>query len=344
MKVIAMNGFGSIDTFKLEERKIPSPKEKEVRIKIISSGFNPVDWKVRKNWYGGDEKQILGFDCSGIIDAIGNGVTRFKTGDEVFAMTLNSSNGSYSQYSCVPEELVAKKTKNLSFDEAAAIPLAAMTAYRATLAPLTVKKGDFVFIAGAGGGVGSFAVQLLRSAGITNIYTIARNKDSSSFLIEKMGFSKNHILIYSNISYEELKKQVLKMNNERFFNATFDFVGGDMKRLCLELTGYSGHFSTTVPEEKFDFPFWGQNAIPRSRNISVHQVEISAELGSSEKENMRIYEDHLGVIARLLDKNIIKPFIKVIGPFNVDTVKKAHILLENGNVKGKLVMTAVNSK
>ena len=339
MQVVAMNGFGPLDTFALEKRKTPTPETGEVRIRIKSVGFNPVDWKIRKNWYGGDPKQVMGCECSGIVDAIGPGVEDFSVGDEVSAMTFRSSNGSYAQYSCVPQELVIKKPKNLSFNEACIVPLASMTAYRATLAVSAVKKGDIVFVAGAGGGVGSFAIQLLKKAGAAKIYTIARDEKSAHFLIQNAGINKDHILIYAGLSNEELKDKLLTMNEGHFFNATFDFVGGEMKSLCLELTGFSGHFSTIVPEAKFDFPFWEENSIPRGRNLSVHQVAIGAELGSTEKRSMQVYKEHLKIIMDLLEAGELKPpSVTVMGLFSKKTVQQAHELLESGRTKGKLVM------
>lgn len=281
----------------------------------------------------------MGCECSGIVDAIGSCVEDFSIGEEVSAMTFLSSNGSYAQYSCVPQELVIKKPKNLSFNEASIVPLASMTAYRATLAVSAVKKGDVVFVAGAGGGVGSFAIQLLKKAEASEIYTIAKDEESAHFLIQNTGINKDHILIYDGLSNEELKDKILTMNKGRFFHATFDFVGGEMKSLCLELTGFSGHFSTVVPEAKFDFPFWEENSIPRGRNLSVHQVAIGAELGSIEKRDMKIYKNHLKIIMDLLEKGELKPpVVTVMGLLSEKTVQRAHELLESGRVKGKLVM------
>lgn len=339
MKTVAMNGFGGVETFQVEQRALPNPKDGEIRIRIKVAGFNPVDWKIRENWYGGDPKQIMGCDCSGIVDAVSPGEKRFSIGDEVCAMTFRSSNGSYAEFSCVPAELVAKKPKNLSFAEAATIPLAGMTAYRATLAVSAVKKGDVVFVAGAGGGVGSFTVELLKLAEVSAIYTVAKDEESARFLVDKLGIKRDHILLYEGLSRDELREQLLTMNKGELFNATFDLVGDEMKRLCLELTGLSGHFSTIIPEAKFDFPFWGENDIPRGRNLSVHQVAIGAELGSPDRKSLQIYTRHLAILTDWLEnKRIHPPFVTVVGSLSERTVQEAHHLLESGRVRGKLVM------
>jgi NADPH2:quinone reductase len=179
MNAIQMRGFGSSDLFAIKELPKPSPQEGEVQIRIKAAAFNPVDYKIRQGWYKGDSERILGFDCSGIIDAVGTGVSNFKVGDEVYAMTIKSSNGSYAEFVSLPAIFVAKKPASLSFEQAAATPLAAMTAYRATIAASAFKKTDVVFVAGIGGGVGSFAIQFLRKIGVKEIFTIAKDQESA---------------------------------------------------------------------------------------------------------------------------------------------------------------------
>jgi len=340
MQAVVMEGFGSIDRFTIQKVPLPLPKEGEVRIRIKAAGFNPVDWKIREGWYGGDSHQILGCDCSGIIDSLGPQVEQFVLGDEVYAMSLlRSSHGSYTECVCVPVELVARKPKNISFDQAATIPLACMTAYRATYAVSAFKNGDTVFIAGVGGGVGAFAIQFIKNAGAKEVYTIAKDEKSAQFLQKNLGFMQDHILLYEGLSHNQLKEKLLTMNKGRFFNATLDLVGGERKELCLELTGYSGHFSTIVPEKEFSFPLWEETAIPRARNMSIHQVAIAAELGNPDRSYWSIYTRHLNHISQMLENETLKPpFVHVVGPLNVKTVQQAHTLLQEGHVKGKLVM------
>jgi NADPH:quinone reductase-like Zn-dependent oxidoreductase len=240
----------------------------------------------------------------------------------------------------LPEELVARKPNNISFEEAAAIPLAALTAYRATIAVSSVKKEEVVFIAGLGGGVGSFALQFARFSGTQMIYTIAKDEESSLFLQKKMGIERDHIVIYEELNLGQLKEKLLTRNDGRFFNTTLDFVGGEMKRLCLELTGYSGHFVSILPEdEKFNFPIWTYGAIPFARNLSIHQISLGAELRDNNREYWKIYAHHLEHIAQMLENGTINPpSIQIMGSLSANTVQKAHALLEQRRIKGKLVM------
>jgi NADPH:quinone reductase len=342
MKAVEMHKFGSKEVFEERDVPKPSPGNGEVCIQIKASGFNPVDYKLRGGWFPIDPNQILGCDCSGVIESVGEGTPSFSIGDEVYSICgsfFHCSNGGYAEYVCVPAELVAKKPANLTFEEAAAVPLAAMTAYRATLAVSAIKAGDAVFVAGLGGGVGTFAAQFLRVAGVKNVYTVAKGEKSAAFLQKELGMRRDHILIYDGLSSEELKEKLIEMNSGKLFDATLDLVGGKVKELCLDLTGYSGHFSTILPESDFQwFDVWSENSIPRGRNLSIHQVAIGAELGSQDRKTWQIYRRHMGLISQMIESGQVRPIVQNIGPLSAKTVQKAHELLEEGHVKGKLIM------
>ncbi len=344
MKAVVLEAFGDTSHLKLKEMPIPQPKKGEVRIHIHAVGFNPVDFKLRKNMYGGAAVPlILGADCSGVIDAVGPDVTEFSKGDEVFALAFGQcSNGSYAEYLSLPVEFIAKKPKNLSFEEAAVLPIAGLTAYRCLLAPSAIKKGDTIFIANSGGGVGSMAIQFAKYQQARAIFTVARNAESAQFMQKKLGIHPEHIAIYEGHTTEELEQKLLAMNGGRLFDATFDFVGGDMKKLCLELTAHSGHFSTPVGEDdKFFFPVWHRAvSLPFQRCLSLHTIFIGAEAFSGPRSSWSIYAKQLGLISELMEKKAITPPpIHVLGSLSLATIKEAHHLLEGLHVKGKLVMT-----
>ena len=216
-----------------------------------------------------------------------------------------------------------------------------MTAYRAINAVSSINKGDKVFIAGAGGGVGSFAVQLARLAGAVSILTIAANEKSALALQNELGFKNEEILFYAGKTTEELKENLQKLNYDKLFNTTLDFVGKETKKLCLLLTDVSGHFVTILPEShEFNFPVWGgRESICFNRNLSLHFVYVGSEAASGDSSKFGIYKQHLQAITDLIEKGSLKvPNIHILGDLSVETVREAHRLLEEGHVKGKLVM------
>lgn len=343
MKAIVLEAYGDVSHFKLKQVEIPQPKNGEVRVRLKTAGFNPVDYKTRKGAYGGEAPVILGVDCSGVVDAVGPEAKGFSVGDEVIAFPFGQcSNGSYAEFLCLPVEFVTKKPKNISFEQAASIPVVALTAYRAMIAPAALKKGDTIFIAGAGGGVGSFAVQVANYAQVKTIYTVAGSEESSQFLQKQLGIKKEHILLYRNLTVDQMEEKLIAMNGGRLFDSTFDFVGGEMKRLCLKLTGHSGHFATPVLESKaFEFPVWERGAsLCFNRNMSLHFVFVGSESFSGPQASWSIYARQLHSICQWIENGSIKvPPVKTLGHLSVETVKEAHRLLEEGKVKGKLVMT-----
>jgi NADPH:quinone reductase-like Zn-dependent oxidoreductase len=342
MSAVVLHALGGVDNFRFDRVAIPHPAKGEIRIRIKAAAFNPVDFKIRQGEYGDCTPSILGADCSGIIDQIGEAVNNFAVGDEVYAMSFGqSSNGSYAQYVCVPYHFVARKPKHLSFEEAACIPLASLTAYRATLILQSLRKDGAIFIAGAAGGVGTFAVQFARYFHSDFIYTISGSDETSVFLTEKLGIKKEHIISYQGLTTKELTEKLIALNQDNFFIATFDFVGQEMKTLCLELADYSGHVISTVPEEpKTDLSPWSKGSPYFQRNLSIHPIFVGAESYFAKPEAWEIYHEHLMQITHLLNtKKITVPFFRLMGGLSIDTVKNAHRLLETGRVKGKLVMS-----
>lgn len=342
MNAVVLHTLDGSDNFRLDIIPIPHPRKGEIRIKIKAAAFNPVDVKIRQGEYGDCTPLILGADCSGIVDQVGEDVNSFSIGDEVYAMSFGqSSNGSYAQYVCVPYHFVGRKPRHLSFEEAACIPLAALTAYRATSILQSLRKDKAIFIAGAAGGVGSFAVQFARYFHSDSIYTISGSDETFLFLTEKLGIKKEHIIPYQGLTTRELVEKLISINQGNLFIATFDFVGQEMKTLCLELADYSGHVISIVPEvPKSDLSAWSQGSPYFQRNLSIHPVFVGAESYFAQSKAWEIYHEQLMEITRLLDtKKIRVPFCHLIRGLSIESVKNAHRLLETGRVKGKLVMS-----
>jgi len=156
---------GEGGTLSVQEMAVPRPGAGEVLIKVRAAGVNPVDWKVASKRIG----QVPGTDVAGVIDSLGEGVTGWKVGDQVLGFARQS--GSYAEYAVIPVNALARKPKSLTFEEAAGVPIAAETAYRALHEVGGIKSGQTVLIHGAAGGVGSAAVQVARAAGARVIGT-----------------------------------------------------------------------------------------------------------------------------------------------------------------------------
>ena len=169
MKAIYYTKFGSPDVLRFEEVEKPAPKDNELLIKIRAASVNPYDLHfisgkplVVRLMGGGlfkPKRKIPGADMAGTVEAVGPGAMQFKPGDEVFG----DGRGAFAEYACVPETKFAPKPSNLTPDEAAAVPIAALTALQGLRDPGKIRKGQAVLINGASGGVGSFAVQLAKS-------------------------------------------------------------------------------------------------------------------------------------------------------------------------------------
>lgn len=341
MKAVVLEESG----FKLQEMPLPKPNRDEVRIRIKAAGFNPVDAKMREGVYPVPLPCILGADCSGVIDAVGEDFHEFSVGDEVMALAFGQgSNGTYAEYVCVPRAFVVHKPKNLSFAQAASVPLASLTAYRALIWTGALQEGRSVFIAGGSGGVGAIGIQLAKIYKAAPIFTTAGSEESAHLLMEQHGIPKKHILFYKGLDVPQMKHKLIEMHQGELFPACFDFVGGKMKELCFAVADYGAHIASILPENKgFPIELWerGKSA-SFAKNLSVHFLFIGAEAFSGPPKSWNIYRQHLAYLAKLISQDellISEP--EIVGSLSRETVVKAHEKL--GSAKGKLVML-VDSK
>src|SRR5215211_1323304 len=169
MKAIVYTEYGSPDVLQLKELEKPSPRDNEVLVKIYAASANAADWHLMRaepflarleNGLLKPKNPKLGADVAGRVEAVGRNVTQFQAGDDVFGgMPLNEL-GSFAEYVCAPEELLALKPTRLTFEQAAAVPLAAFTALQGLRDKGQIQPGQKVLINGASGGVGTFAVQI----------------------------------------------------------------------------------------------------------------------------------------------------------------------------------------
>lgn len=176
MRAIVIRRFGSKEVLEEREMVTPEPFPDEVQIKVAYAGVNPVDWKIREGYlterFPHQLPIIPGWDASGIVNKVGEHVTNLKVGDEVYTYARKPviQWGTYAEYLCFNAKDTVKKPKNISLAEAAAIPLAALTAYQSLFEKGSFNHGQTILIHGGSGGVGAFAVQLAKQAGAKKIY------------------------------------------------------------------------------------------------------------------------------------------------------------------------------
>ncbi len=174
MKAIVYTKYGSPDVLELKEVEKPTPKDDEVLVKVHAASTNAADWHLLRadpflirldSGLLKPKNQILGADIAGQVEAVGRNVTQFQRGDEVFGDISGCGFGAFAEYVSVPENVLALKPANLTFEEAATVPMAAVTALQALRDKGQIQSGQKVLINGASGGVGTFAVQIAKSFG-----------------------------------------------------------------------------------------------------------------------------------------------------------------------------------
>ncbi len=343
MQAVVLERFGGVEHLRWREWPLPEPRPGEIRVRIQAVSLNPVDWKMRLGRAGGDLPLVLGRDCAGWVDALGPGVSGLELGQGVIGALLGPrSNGSYATHACALAAFFAPRPETLTIAQAAALPLAGMTAYDSLILKARIRAGDAIFIAGGAGGVGSLAIPLARRLGAGTLLTTAGSDESAAFLTAQLGILPGHILRYRGMSLDEMERTVRAMNGGGPVDCAFDFVGGDMKRLCCRVVTFDGHVISAVEEPPgFDLDVWGGGASPLGRlGASLHLVALSARARNGGPGDWQPYRDMLESLGRWVDTgHLPPPPVTNLGTLGTDTIRHAHTLLESGHARGKLVLT-----
>lgn len=310
MKAVRIHEYGGPEVLRLEDAPIPVPAAGEVLIRVHAAGVNPVDWKVREGRLQGRVEHrlplILGWDVAGVIEALGSSVTQFKTGDTVYARPDMSRNGGYAEYIAVRAGEVALKPKSLDFIHAAAVPLAALTAWQALFDAAKLAAGQRILIHAGAGGVGSYAVQFAHWKGARVIATAsARNAD----LVRSLG--ADQVIDYTQVRFED---------EMRDLDVVFDTVGEAVQQRSWQVLKKGGILvsilALTVPDD----------AVTRGLRSAYVFVQPNAA--------------QLGQIAELIDGGHVKPVVETVLPLS--EVRQAHILSQSHHTRGKIVLRVVN--
>jgi NADPH2:quinone reductase len=312
MKAIVIKAFGGPEVFEQREVAKPEPGPNQVLVRVFATSVNPVDYKVRRSgqWAGIHPPATIGYDIAGMIEAVGPGVDDLKPGDEVYySPEVRGNQGSYAEYHVSPKEIVAKKPDNISFVEAAAVPLAGCTAWDGIVGRGRVQVGETVLVHGGAGGVGHFAIQLAKAAG-AYIYTTCGDYDFD--FVKQLGADRP-------IDYhsEDFIQIISKETNGQGVDLVLDCVGGDLVSKSIDITRPHGRIAGIVNME-------GSLNKAYRRNITFESIYF---------ERTR---HKLDALTTLIERGQLRPMIDTVLP--LEQVAEAHEKLEEGHVRGKIVL------
>ncbi|MBD3582877.1 NADP-dependent oxidoreductase [Flavobacterium selenitireducens] len=309
MKTYLLNETGPASNLNLVETDMPHFAADEVLIRVKAISINPVDAKTRsgKGIFGKLKEEmplVLGWDVAGTVEAVGESVTDFQIGDDVFGMIHFPGHGkAYAEYVASPASQLAFKPMNISFEEAAAATLAALTALQ-ILRP-NISKGQKVLIQSAAGGVGHFAIQIAKHLGaeVTGI-TSTKNVD----FVKSLG--ADHVVDYLETPFESL----------RGFDFALDSLSGEFLEK-LSFTVKDGGTLWTLPS--------GANLKDLAQRLEARSVRLGFHMVQSSGDDMR-------QIADWLESRKLQAHVSQV--YDFDTLPKAHESIESGRTKGKIVI------
>jgi NADPH:quinone reductase-like Zn-dependent oxidoreductase len=313
MRAIAIEEFGGSE--KLKRMDLPEPKAGpgEVLVRVLAAGINPVDWKIREGWLKEHLPHafplVPGWDVAGTVEEIGEGMSRFRKGERVFAYARKPvvQWGTYAELVAVPETSVARMPSRLLFEEAAAIPLAALTAYQSLFGTPAIGPGAVVLIHGGGGGVGHFAVQLARNAGARVLAT--SGTAGQEFVL---GLGAQHVIDYT---HEDWSDAVDRLSPDGV-DFVYDTVGGETQRLSFDVLKPGGRLvSIVTPPDP---------ALAQKRGVKADYVFVEPSASQ------------LSTLGEMCDAGKLKPSVERIFP--LADAAEAHELSQAGHVHGKLVL------
>lgn len=312
MRAMVISRFGGPDVFELQDRPRPVAGPGELLVRVVASGTNPVDAKIRQagSWAGIPLPAVLGYDVSGVVEEVGPGVTGFKAGDEVFYTPeiFGNPDGSYAEYTVAAASIVAHKPPGLSHVEAAGIPLAGGTAWEAIVRRLAVRPGETVLIHGGAGGVGSFAIQFAKAAGARVLATASKANHEA---MRDLGADVT--LDYRDT---DVADRILREAGGAGVDAAFDAAGGNVP-MSTQVTRPFGRIATILP------PTGDLDAL-YVKNQTLYGIFLT-------REGARLRE-----MAPLFERGQARVIVDAVLP--LEQVGKAHERLDSGHGRGKIIL------
>jgi NADPH:quinone reductase-like Zn-dependent oxidoreductase len=315
MKAAVIHNYGSADVLQIEEIEKPRIKPDQLLVKVYASSVNPIDWKMRKGMLrfitGNRFPLVLGFDVVGEVVEVGDRVTRFKTGDIVYA-GLTLSGGGYATFVAVPEKVAALKPNNMTYEEAAATPGSALTALQSLCDLGKIRSGQSVLVNGASGGVGSFAVQIAKSFN-ARVTAVCSTKNLE--WVKALGAD-----LAIDYTQQDFTRDAAR------YDIVFDAVGKRSFSQCKTVLKPNGVYITTLPNA--EVIFWGivTALLPWKKAKLVLQSQSGAALE---------------YLKDAIDAGKIRAAIDRVYPLS--EIAKAHRYSESERAAGKIVIAIEHS-
>jgi NADPH:quinone reductase-like Zn-dependent oxidoreductase len=305
MKAVVIHEYGGPEVLKYEDVPRPEPPADQIVVRVVAAGVNPVDGMIRSGMFAKEKRTfpiILGGDIAGVVEKVGSKITKFKAGDPVFAYVSLDNCGGYAQYALVTEREAAPKPKSLTYVEAAAAPIVALTAWQALVDTAKLGSGQTVLIHGGSGGVGSFAIQIAKARGAK---VIATASTANQELLKQLGADMP--IDYTKQKFEEVAKDV---------DVVLDSVGKDTLARSYGVVKKGGIIVSIV-------------ARPNQAELDKYGIRgtaLSVEPNSEE----------LAEIGQLIDEKKIK--VIVSRTFPLLEAMKAQEQVATGHTRGKIVL------
>ncbi len=306
MKAVVVHEYGGPEVLKYEDAPRPEAKDNEILIRVIAAGVNPVDGMVRAGMFAKYSKStfpmVLGYDVAGIVEKAGAKIDKYKPGDAVYAYIGLKEGGGYAEYAVATDKEVSPKPKSLTFVEAAAVPLAAETAWQALFDTAKLSAGQTVLIHGGSGGVGSFAIQIAKARGAK---VVATASTANQGLLKELG--ADVAIDYTKQKFEDIAKDV---------DVVMDSIGKDTLARSYGVVKKGGFIVSLV-------------ARPDPAELEKHGIRgapMSVDPNSAE----------LAEITKLIDEKKIKVVVSQILP--LADAAKAQEQAATGHTRGKIVL------
>ncbi|BCJ53168.1 NADPH:quinone reductase [Actinoplanes sp. NBRC 14428] len=310
MRAVVQHEFGGPEVLRVERVPLPDPLPTEVRVRVTAAGINPVDWKTRagSGMAGvlGAPPFVLGWDVSGVVEQLGFGVTTLAVGDEVFGMPwFPRQAGAYAEYVTAPARQFARKPAKATHEQAAGVPLAALTAWQVLVDTAGVRAGQRVLVHAAAGGVGHFAVQFAKHLGAHVIGTASAARHEWL-----TGLGADELIDYRTARFEDAVGNV---------DVVLDLVGGETGLRSVP-TLRPGGLLVAVP-----------GGVSPELATAAHEHEVRTTPFLVEPDGVSLMS-----IAALIDNGIVTTEIEDV--FDLADAAAAHERGERGRTRGKLIL------